>query len=375
MEGQLPHAFICTFTEEPLVDPVVTSDGHTYSRVPMEHWLRMNPLDPRSPKTNEALGSTQLVPNIAVRQAMDEMRERQPMAIDRDRLQLSDPEELLGEGSYGRVVAGALTIGRARQVRVAVKKMPAMTVEAERAAFQRELKAFMHAARHCDGVCVLHGTCEIDSRVCIVMKRYERSLHAVIVQAGRLEVADVRRNSHALFRTLDQLHECGVVVRDVKPENILVDAYGNLVLSDFGISEVLQTSTHVKQSQIKGTFAYMAPEAFEEAQVGPPVDIWAMACVVLEMWVPVSRCASALHAWTADTTAADATRRPPQVHRHGAMARAAAAADHEGGLHRPARPRGAARGARGGPAAALPRTGSRRAAAGCGARARLRPVV
>ena len=146
--GQLPKAFMCTFTDEPLIDPVVTCDGHTYSRAPIEHWFRKNPLNPTSPKTNEKLNSTVLVPNVTVRQAMDEIRERQPMALDPDLLSMNDPEELLGEGSYGRVVAGTLALGGKRAVRVAVKKLPAMTAEAERVVFQQELKAFMHAARH-----------------------------------------------------------------------------------------------------------------------------------------------------------------------------------------------------------------------------------
>ena len=279
----LPDAFIDPFTEEPFVDPVVTGDGHTYSRGPIEDWFRRNPLNPTSPKTNEPLGTTALVSNITVRQAIEEMRARQPMALDPSRLRMREPEELLGEGSYGRVVAGTLTLGRAKEVQVAVKKLPAMTMEAERTTFQRELKALMHAARHCDGICVLYGTCELDSRVCLVMKRYERSLREVIVQAGGLAAAEVRRNSHTLFRVLGQLHDSELVVRDIKPDNILVDAFGDLVFSDFGISEVMLTSTHVEQSQMKGTSAYMAPEAFNDSKVGPPVDIWAMACVVLEM--------------------------------------------------------------------------------------------
>lgn len=218
----LPQAFMCAFTDEPFVDPVFACDGHTYSRAELEHWFLINPTNPTSPKTNERLSSTQLVPNFAVRQAMDEMRQRQPMAIDPGRLRLSEPEELLGEGSYGRVVAGELSMGRSRKVRVAVKKLPVMNAQAERETFQRELKAFMHAACHCDGICVLHGTCEIDMRICIVMKLYPQSLRDVIAQAGKLEVADVRRNSHSLFRILGQVHESGLVVRDIKPENILV---------------------------------------------------------------------------------------------------------------------------------------------------------
>ena len=279
----LPESLICSLTQDVFVDPVLASDGHTYTRKAIQEWLRRNPRNPRSPKTNESLHSTELLPNITVRQTIEELREQQPMAIDPDRLMLSQPEELLGEGSFGRVVGGRLALGRSREVQVAVKKLPAMTIRDERAAFQKELTAFMHAARHCDGICVLYGTCELDSRVCMVMKRYVKSLHAVIVEEGKLEESEVRRYAHSLFRTLGQLHDSGLVVRDIKPDNILVDSYGDLVLSDFGISEIMQTATHVAQSQIKGTFAYMAPEAFDDAAVGPPLDVWGMSCVILEM--------------------------------------------------------------------------------------------
>ena len=280
----MPEALYCPLTHEQFDDPVMAPDGFTYTRKAVQEWFGRNPGNPTSPMTNERLRSTELVPNIAVRQTIEELRERQPMAIDPDRLRLSHPEEVLGEGSYGRVVAGRLAMSRTKEVQVAVKKLPVMTIKDERAAFQKELKAFMHAARHCDGICVLYGTCELDARVCMVMKRYAKSLHAVIVEAGRLEEPEVRRYAHSLFRTLGQLHDSGLVVRDIKPDNILVDSYGDLVLSDFGISEIMQTATHVAQSQVKGTFAYMAPEAFSAKQVGPPLDNWAMACVVLEMY-------------------------------------------------------------------------------------------
>ena len=81
-------------------------------------------------------------------------------------------------------------------------------------------RAHMHAARHCDGVCVLYGTCEKEHRMCIVMKRYEHSLADAI--AGRsLDVASARRYGHSLFRTLRQLHESGLVVQDIIATNLV----------------------------------------------------------------------------------------------------------------------------------------------------------
>jgi hypothetical protein len=51
-------------------DPVICVDGHTYEREAIEMWLRTNS---RSPKTNQALASTELVPNYALKGAIDAM--------------------------------------------------------------------------------------------------------------------------------------------------------------------------------------------------------------------------------------------------------------------------------------------------------------
>ena len=69
-------------------------------------------------------------------QAIDLWRVRQPLAIDPDRLTLTEPEDLLGEGSFGKVVAGRLrSAGRDQQV--AVKMLPAMTMAEQRVQFNR----------------------------------------------------------------------------------------------------------------------------------------------------------------------------------------------------------------------------------------------
>jgi hypothetical protein len=81
-----------------------------------------------------------------MRKAMEEAREKQPLAIEPGRLQIHK-DQVLGEGSHGCVVAGALSLGPRRTVRVAVKMLPRMTQLEERQAFQRELRAHMLAAR------------------------------------------------------------------------------------------------------------------------------------------------------------------------------------------------------------------------------------
>ena len=74
--------------------------------------------------------------------------------------------------------------------------------------------------------------------------------------------------------------------QDIKPQNILIDSHDEVVLSDFGISEVVRTQTRIMPSRVKGTFNYMAPEAFDPESaggIGPPADVWSMGCVMVEM--------------------------------------------------------------------------------------------
>jgi serine/threonine protein kinase len=152
------------------------------------------------------------------------------MAIDPERLSLS--EELIGEGSFGRVVAGVLAT-HGREQRVAVKTLPALTQREARAQFENELRAHLTAQQvsecarfmfmrtfaqapfgvfgslrgRCacvlqgaDGVCRLLGTCEKGNRLCLVMKRYERSL-ADLIKSGPLSTATIRSIGHSLCRT------------------------------------------------------------------------------------------------------------------------------------------------------------------------------
>jgi len=139
MAGAIPHAFICPITCDLMDRPAVAADGHSYELEAITRWLRTNNT---SPFTRAPLHTTALVPNVALRNAIAEWRAVQPMAIDPERLSLT--EELIGEGSFGKVFAGVLTT-HGREQRVAVKTLPALTQKEVRLQFERELKAHMTA--------------------------------------------------------------------------------------------------------------------------------------------------------------------------------------------------------------------------------------
>ncbi len=207
-------------------------------------------------------------------------RRRQPLAIDASRLTLNSPEELIGEGSWGRVVGGVLSLEGRRQQRVAVKLLPALGNAEQRQQFTKELKAHI-VALQAEGVSRLFGTSELNGRMCLVMKRYETSL-ADKIKGRAMSPSEILKIALPLSRTLEQLHGLGLVVQDIKPSNILLDQYGMPVVADFGISDVLGRTTQVMPSSVRGTFNYMAPESFNPP-LGPPVDVWALACVIVEM--------------------------------------------------------------------------------------------
>jgi hypothetical protein len=83
---------------------------------------------------------------------------------------------------------------------------------------------------------------------------------------------------------LDYAHSLGIVHRDVKPANVLLEKDGTPVLADFGLVKLLQGSSLKSMSGVTtGTPAYMAPEQVVGDQVGPPADRYSLATMAYEM--------------------------------------------------------------------------------------------
>src|SRR5487761_1895121 len=85
-----------------------------------------------------------------------------------------------------------------------------------------------------------------------------------------------------LAGALAYVHERGIVHRDVKPSNILLNAQGEAKLGDFGIARDDDATSHTVTGSTLGTVSYMAPEQLEDHQVGPEADVWSLGIVLLE---------------------------------------------------------------------------------------------
>jgi serine/threonine protein kinase len=81
---------------------------------------------------------------------------------------------------------------------------------------------------------------------------------------------------------LDALHAAGLIHRDVKPANILLDKEGVAYITDFGLAKDSQGSLLTSPGQALGSVDYMAPEQIRSEDVGPTTDVYGLGCVVFE---------------------------------------------------------------------------------------------
>ena len=81
---------------------------------------------------------------------------------------------------------------------------------------------------------------------------------------------------------IDALHAQGIVHRDVKPANVMLDRRGQAAVTDFGLAKGRAYTVLTTPGQVMGTLDYIAPELIRGEQAGPPGDVYALGCLVYE---------------------------------------------------------------------------------------------
>jgi serine/threonine-protein kinase len=81
---------------------------------------------------------------------------------------------------------------------------------------------------------------------------------------------------------LDALHAEGLIHRDVKPGNILLDGQGKAFITDFGLMKDREASVLTRPGQALGSMDYMAPEQIRGEEVTAQSDVYALGCVMIE---------------------------------------------------------------------------------------------
>lgn len=104
------------------------------------------------------------------------------------------------------------------------------------------------------------------------------------IDSGPMPLKTVESYLREIASALDYAHRRGIVHRDIKPDNILINSEGYTLMSDFGIAKLLSGESKLTATGgMVGTPAYMAPEQAQGVEVGPAADIYALGVVAYEM--------------------------------------------------------------------------------------------
>jgi serine/threonine protein kinase len=123
---------------------------------------------------------------------------------------------------------------------------------------------------------------EADGRPFIASRFVEGQSLAQRLEAGPLPLEDVVRAARELGSALDALHRRGLVHRDVKPSNVLLDATGGAALTDFGLARAVADTVLTTTGRVVGTLDYLAPEVIKGEAATPASDVYSLGCVIYE---------------------------------------------------------------------------------------------
>jgi serine/threonine protein kinase len=185
----------------------------------------------------------------------------------------------LGSGAMGDVwLAEDVLLHR----RVAVKRVRQWAGATDPHALERMVREARLAARldHPNAV-VVHDLVVIDDVPHVIMQYVPgRSLGSHIAEAGQLHPDEAGRIIGQVAGALAQAHALGIVHRDVKPANILLNEHGQAKLADFGIARSSGDGTLTQTGAVIGTPAYLAPEIVRGESAGPESDVYALGATL-----------------------------------------------------------------------------------------------
>lgn len=197
--------------------------------------------------------------------------------------------KVLGTGAYGKVFLVRKRGGKDDGRLYAMKVLKKATIVQKKKTTEhtKTERQVLEAVRRCPFLVTLHYAFQTDAKLHLILDYVSGGeLFTHLYQREHFTESQVKIYIGEIILALEHLHKLGIIYRDIKLENILLDAQGHIVLTDFGLSkEFLPHETEQRAYSFCGTIEYMAPEVVRGGSTGHDiaVDWWSVGVLTYEL--------------------------------------------------------------------------------------------
>ena len=192
-------------------------------------------------------------------------------------------EERIGEGGMAAVYR-ALDLRTGHRVAVKFLRQELQANQEFLDRFRREATAASRMSHH--NIVNLLDIGDNPSAPYLVFEFVDgKTLKEIIAEHGKLPQGTAVQIAIRILSALRHAHEAGVIHRDIKPQNVLVDRQGYIKVSDFGIARMVDTNTQDGESRqsVMGSVHYFSPEQARGETATAASDLYSVGCVLYEM--------------------------------------------------------------------------------------------
>ncbi|XP_066550535.1 ribosomal protein S6 kinase alpha-5 isoform X2 [Amia ocellicauda] len=201
--------------------------------------------------------------------------------------------KVLGTGAYGKVFLVRKVSGHDTGKLYAMKVLKKATIiqKAKTAEHTRTERQVLEHIRQSPFLVTLHYAFQTDTKLHLILDYVNGGeLFTHLSQRERFKENEVGLYSGEIVLALEHLHKLGIIYRDIKLENILLDSNGHIVLTDFGLSKEFLVDENERAYSFCGTIEYMAPEIVRGGDTGhdKAVDWWSLGVLMYELMTGAS---------------------------------------------------------------------------------------
>ncbi|XP_008945909.1 PREDICTED: ribosomal protein S6 kinase alpha-5-like, partial [Merops nubicus] len=196
--------------------------------------------------------------------------------------------KVLGTGAYGKVFLVRKVSGHDAGKLYAMKVLKKATIvqKAKTTEHTKTERQVLEHIRQSPFLVTLHYAFQTDTKLHLILDYINGGeLFTHLSHRERFSENEVQIYIGEIVLALEHLHKLGIIYRDIKLENILLDSDGHVVLTDFGLSKEFLTDENERAYSFCGTIEYMAPDIVRGGDTGhdKAVDWWSVGVLMYEL--------------------------------------------------------------------------------------------